>query len=143
MGGSTSAAIERGRGLFNARSFFEAHEAWEEAWLTERGERRRVLQGLIQLAAAFHKIARGDEPGGCLRLLEWGRVKIEGPAKSLPSLDLAGFRSRIRAFEKRAQRWERGEEARPASFPRLRREQTGRQRTSRARTRRSRKTSPS
>ena len=33
-------AIERGRALFNDRRFFQAHEAWEEAWLHEEGELR-------------------------------------------------------------------------------------------------------
>src|SRR4029077_3069306 len=94
----TAQAIERGRALFNDRRFFEAHEAWEEAWLREEGDLRMLLQGLIQIAAALHKIARGDHPSGCLRLLEWGLTKIEGRDESAVELDLDRFRSRVSAF---------------------------------------------
>ena len=54
-----------GRGLahFNAREFFEAHEAWEELWLVEAEPEKTFLQGLIQLAAAFHHYGRGNLRG--------------------------------------------------------------------------------
>lgn len=39
---------------FNARLFFEAHEALEPLWLSERGRARdRYFKGLIQFAAAY------------------------------------------------------------------------------------------
>jgi uncharacterized protein len=48
---ATHRALEQGRTLFNQGCFFEAHEAWEAAWLHEEGELRLLLQGLIQVAA--------------------------------------------------------------------------------------------
>jgi len=49
---------------FNEGAFFEAHEVWEVAWRAEpKGPRRTLLQGLIQLAAAFHKLAERKEDG--------------------------------------------------------------------------------
>jgi uncharacterized protein len=40
--------------LFNTQKFFEAHEALEAVWLKAEGERKTLLHGLIQVAAAFH-----------------------------------------------------------------------------------------
>src|SRR5260370_30199129 len=111
---ATAEAIERGRALFNDRRFFEAHEAWEAAWLREEGELRLLLQGLIQIAAAFHKIARGDHPSGCTRLLSWGLAKIEARVDTSAELDLGRFRSRVSAFADLAGRWQSGESAAPA-----------------------------
>lgn len=49
--------------LFNARKFWEAHEAWEELWLAAESEVVQFLQGLIQLAAAYHHVQRGTLRG--------------------------------------------------------------------------------
>ena len=67
--------FERGLAHFNARQFFEAHEVWEEIWLTEDEPERTFLQGLIQIAAAFHHYRRGN-PEGAETLLAAGIVKI-------------------------------------------------------------------
>ncbi|MGA7854986.1 MAG: DUF309 domain-containing protein [Candidatus Acidiferrales bacterium] len=67
--------FERGLAHFNARQFFEAHEVWEEIWLTEDEPERTFLQGLIQIAAAFHHYRRGN-PEGAENLLAAGIVKI-------------------------------------------------------------------
>jgi len=49
--------------LFNKEKFWEAHESWEKVWLRHPEDGRIFLQGLIQLAAAYHqfqkKIHRG------------------------------------------------------------------------------------
>src|SRR5437870_2421253 len=94
----TAVALERGRALFNAGRYFEAHEVWEAAWLQERGRTRRLLQGLIQIAAALLKAARGEKPRGCVLLLEWGVGRLEGIADSSSGLALARFRRGLRVF---------------------------------------------
>ena len=43
-------SLERGAALFNTGKFWEAHEAWEEAWLELENEEKLFLQGLIQVA---------------------------------------------------------------------------------------------
>ena len=48
---------------FNARRFWEAHESWEELWLAAETDVEQFLQGLIQLAAAYHHIQRGTFRG--------------------------------------------------------------------------------
>ena len=48
---------------FNARRFWDAHESWETIWLVAASEVEQFLQGLIQLAAAYHHIQRGTLRG--------------------------------------------------------------------------------
>ncbi len=99
--------LERGREHFNSGRYFEAHEVWEEAWLAEKGETRRFLQGLIQIAAGFHKGLRQGQPGGCVRLLEAGLSKIAAPAPA--AFEIEGFTRSVTASLEAARRWERGE----------------------------------
>jgi predicted metal-dependent hydrolase len=75
-----SEKFERGVAYFNARKFFEAHEAWEKLWLGESGPEKSFLQGLIQIAAAFHHYSRGNSRGA-KSLLAAGISKL-GPFPS-------------------------------------------------------------
>ncbi|HET7706339.1 MAG TPA: DUF309 domain-containing protein [Thermoanaerobaculia bacterium] len=59
-----AAALARGVEHFNAHEFWEAHEAWEEIWLAAESDVEQYLQGLIQLAAAYHHMQRGTLRGG-------------------------------------------------------------------------------
>ena len=68
-------ALERGACLFNRGQFFEAHDVWEEVWKRERGDRRLLLHGLIQAAAAYVKWQRG-EPSGTAKLLQRASEKL-------------------------------------------------------------------
>ncbi|HWZ86660.1 MAG TPA: DUF309 domain-containing protein [Thermoanaerobaculia bacterium] len=112
---ATRRQFEEGRELFNQRRFFEAHEAWERAWLVEQGPARRLLQGLIQIAAGFHKAGSGVA-GGCVRLLEAGLDKLSAEAPD-PALD--AFSGAVRASLAEARRWERGEVSGITEFPGL------------------------
>jgi predicted metal-dependent hydrolase len=49
---------------FNAGEFWEAHESWEELWLAAESDIVQFLQGMIQLAAAYHHLQRGTLRGG-------------------------------------------------------------------------------
>ncbi len=102
--GFIEALVEKGRGLFNEGRYFEAHEAWEEAWRVETGEARLRLQGLIQIAAGCHK-AGGGQRGGCVRLLAAGHAKL---ATAPEASSLAQFRDAIAATLARARSWEQG-----------------------------------
>jgi predicted metal-dependent hydrolase len=53
----------RGIELFNAARFYEAHEVWEEIWLTASGADRQLLHALIQTAAALLHVQRGNLKG--------------------------------------------------------------------------------
>jgi uncharacterized protein len=50
--------FNRGIRLFNTGRFWEAHEAWEFIWLRHPEDARFFIQGLIQLAAAYHQLGR-------------------------------------------------------------------------------------
>ena len=69
--------IRRGVDLFNAHEFWHAHEAWEELWLASTGDRKQFLQGLIQLAAAYHHVKRGTSPRGAVRLFDAALRRLE------------------------------------------------------------------
>ncbi len=112
--------IDAGRALFNAGRYFEAHDVWEAAWLSTRGERRRLLQGLIQLAAALHKASTEGSARGCVHLIDAAVAKLEGFADRESGLALGRLRRDVRAFRVRAESWRRGESSAPGQpFPRL------------------------
>jgi predicted metal-dependent hydrolase len=48
---------------FNAHEFWEAHESWETIWLAAESDVEQFLQGMIQLAAAYHHVKRGTHRG--------------------------------------------------------------------------------
>lgn len=120
------AFLDRGIDLFNRRLFFEAHEAWEDAWRAESGDRALFLQGLIQVAAAFVKLQRGA-PSGMVALLDKGWEKLErlDPADQPVDLvllenDVARWRAEgVRLLEAGGGDWD------AAALPRLRRRQGG------------------
>ena len=68
--------FQKGVEQFNRGQFFEAHETWEEIWLAAAEPERTFLQGIIQVAAAFHHYQRGNRPGA-QSLLEAGLNKLE------------------------------------------------------------------
>jgi hypothetical protein len=82
--------FRRGVALFNAHKFFEAHEVWEELWLHETEPEKIFLQGLIQLAAAFHHYSRGNRRGA-KSLLAAGIVKLERFPRNHHALALTKF----------------------------------------------------
>lgn len=57
-------SLERGVELFNAGLYWEAHEAWEQAWIPDRrGPDRGFYKGLIQAAAGCLHYRRGNGRG--------------------------------------------------------------------------------
>ncbi|MCA1581841.1 MAG: DUF309 domain-containing protein [Acidobacteria bacterium] len=114
-------SLSRGRALFNDGLFFEAHEVWEEAWLVETGARRRVLQGLIQIAAALLKAGRAEHPRGSLRLLDAGIEKLENGDTAGNGLAFAAFLSSLRQLRPSVVAWAEGRSPAPPpdSFPKL------------------------
>lgn len=65
----------RGVEHFNALEFWDAHESWEELWLVAESDLVLFLQGLIQVAAAYHHMKRGTFRGG-VRLFDAGLEKL-------------------------------------------------------------------
>jgi predicted metal-dependent hydrolase len=65
----------RGIRLFNERHFFDAHEVWEDVWRESTGAEKKFLQGLIQVAVAFHHHSTGNIVGA-RSLLERARKNL-------------------------------------------------------------------
>jgi uncharacterized protein len=68
-------AFTRGVEHFNSLEFWEAHESWEELWLVAESDLHQFLQGLIQIAAAYHHVKRGTFRGA-VRLFDAGLQKL-------------------------------------------------------------------
>jgi Domain of unknown function (DUF309) len=73
--------LETAELLFNHGLFFDAHEFLETPWKREPEPRKTYVQGLIQIAAAFHKLEL-DPAGlaGAHYLLARGLDKVGDPA---------------------------------------------------------------
>ncbi|GMU23064.1 MAG: hypothetical protein AMXMBFR13_31470 [Phycisphaerae bacterium] len=57
------AIYEAGLAHFNAGEFFEAHEAWEDAWNGTSGRRSDFYRGLIQMAVVWEHYRRRNGLG--------------------------------------------------------------------------------
>jgi predicted metal-dependent hydrolase len=68
--------FRKGLEAFNAARFFDAHEEWECVWLETPNPEKAFLQGLIQVAAAFHHYSRANRQG-TQQLLRAGMIKLE------------------------------------------------------------------
>src|SRR5262249_11990728 len=80
-------AIVHATALWNEGLFFEVHEVLEAVWQRESGDRRQALQGVIQIAVAWHHLAHGN-PRGARTLLREGRARLAAsPPETLPLLD--------------------------------------------------------
>ena len=81
--------------LFNSGEFFKAHEVWEEIWLAAPEPDKTFLQGLIQLAAAFHHYSRGNREGGH-SLAETALAKLDKFSGNYWGINLAALRAATR-----------------------------------------------
>ena len=70
-------ALLTGIQLFNARKFWEAHEAWEEVWKGVPDESRIFFQGIIQAAAAYHLLLVKRRYGGMMNNFDKALSKLE------------------------------------------------------------------
>ena len=115
---SAGRALVEGFLRFDAGRYFEAHEVWEDAWRVERGDVRQLLQGLIQIAAGFHKGLVQGRPAGMLRLLSAGLTRLDGVGELAP-LNLADFLGDVLRWREAAKRWAEGGERPTLAPPRI------------------------
>jgi uncharacterized protein len=90
-------AFRRGVEQFNTGRFFEAHETWEEVWLHSPEPEKTFLQGIIQVAAAFHHYSRGNTRGA-RNLLEVGLARLARFPDAHRGIDLAALRNQAGAW---------------------------------------------
>lgn len=77
----------RGIDLFNNADFFDAHEALEDVWRAAPAENKKFLQGLIQVAVAFHHYSTGNRVG-MRSVLERAIRNLAEPAGSFGQIQL-------------------------------------------------------
>lgn len=82
--GELYAAIDQ----FNRGWYFEAHETLEGLWLVAPEPDRTFLQGIIQLAAAFVHLARGERTG-FMKLLDAAEGRLRPFAPGRHRVDVA------------------------------------------------------
>src|SRR5271170_2328061 len=68
--------FQKGLQSFNSAHFYDAHEHWEGVWLETLHPEKIFLQGLTQVAAAFHHYLKGNRLG-TRTLLREGLMKLE------------------------------------------------------------------
>lgn len=86
--------FDKGVRLFNQARFWEAHEAWEAVWLRHPEDGRFFIQGLIQLAAAYHQLRRRIYRGFLIHLRRAQERLALFPDHFL-GVDVAGLREEI------------------------------------------------
>jgi uncharacterized protein len=88
--------FNRGLDLFNRAHFFDAHEVLEDVWREAplHSVSRRHLQGMVQLAVAFHHESKGNHVGA-RSVLERAIRNISGADSSFPDLDLDRLRAEL------------------------------------------------
>jgi predicted metal-dependent hydrolase len=93
--------LRNGLALFNGGRFFDAHEALEDLWreAPPASHRKRHLQGLVQLAVAFHHQSTGNY-SGARSVLERALRNIDGAEESFPELDLKRLRASLKPWRK-------------------------------------------
>ena len=91
----------RGLALFNSSRFFDAHEVLEDVWRALPRDRplRRHLQGMVQLAVAFHHQSKGNHVGA-RSVLERAVRNISGADSSFPDLDLDRLRAELEIWQR-------------------------------------------
>jgi predicted metal-dependent hydrolase len=92
--------INRGVNLFNRAHFFDAHEVLEDVWREAplHTPSRRHLQGLVQVAVAFHHQSKGNHVGA-RSVLERALRNLTGADNSLPDLDLDRLRAELEVWQ--------------------------------------------
>jgi predicted metal-dependent hydrolase len=91
--------FQHGVDLFNKKEFFDCHDAFEELWMEERGERRLFLQGLIQAAVGCHHLSNGNTSGAISQYTK-SLDKLRQYPDDYMGLEMQTFRKEIeRCFE--------------------------------------------
>jgi len=89
--------------LFNHHLFFEVHEILEDQWKQESGEIRLFLQGLIQIAVAFHHLSNRNFRGA-IALLHDGLAKVTPHQPVFLGIELQNLVARLTTCHQELQR---------------------------------------
>jgi uncharacterized protein len=107
--------FRKGLEAFNTSRFYEAHEDWEEVWLKTPNPDKMFLQGLIQVAAAFHHYSRANHEG-TRNLLQAGLSKLDLFPEVHGGLEIEPLRTAVRQW---LQALDDGESPEQSTIPRI------------------------
>jgi uncharacterized protein len=93
---SLSDELARGLDLIRAGSFFEAHEALEDAWRASPDAERDFFQGLVHVAVAWYQAGRGNRVG-CERQLDKADRRLAPFSPSHRDIDVDALLEQVRA----------------------------------------------
>ena len=93
----TQGHLAEGLRCFHSGAFFDAHEHWEVVWLAAQEPGKTFLQGLIQVAAAFHHFQRGNYEG-TFSLLRSALRRLDGYPEVFAGVMVAPLRVTIRSW---------------------------------------------
>lgn len=83
---------------FNSAAFFDAHEVWEDVWRPAVEPERKFLQGLIQVAVAFHHHSKGNI-AGARSLLARGHRNLCGYPENFGGIRLDALRHSLEQWQ--------------------------------------------
>ena len=62
--------------LFNNKKWYEAHDAFEDIWNNLDGDKRQIIQGILQVSVSQFHLSKGNINGATILLGEGlGRIK--------------------------------------------------------------------
>lgn len=88
--GVDSENYARGMHLFNRAEFFDAHEVLEDTWRSAPPANKKFVQGLVQVAVAFHHYSTGNRLG-MRSVLERAVKNLGEPAGAFGKIELAAL----------------------------------------------------
>lgn len=86
--------LAEGLACYHRGAFFLAHEHWEAIWLTLPQPEKDFLQALIQVAAAFHHLQRGNR-AGVISLLTRALRRLDAYPPHFGGIRLAALRDAL------------------------------------------------
>jgi predicted metal-dependent hydrolase len=113
---SAGSQFSLGVELLNRGEFYDAHEVLEDVWRAAPEPECRFLQGLIQVAVAFHHRSRGNRIG-FRSLLERAIRNLSSYPAQHAGLDLAALLENLTQW-----RETHGDEATRPAFPQVKRQ---------------------
>lgn len=90
-------ALAEGLHCYRTQQFFLAHEHWEGVWLACNEPEKTMLQCLIQIAAAFHHLEKGNRIGA-VSLLTRALHRLEPYPDELAGVSIHKLRQSVREW---------------------------------------------
>ena len=88
--------------LFNQQKWYEAHDAFEDIWNTLDGDKRQIIQGILQVSVSQFHLSKGNINGATILLGE-GLGRIKNRTNINLGIDLKSFCKHIEQLLRKLQ----------------------------------------